>query len=267
VRPGGQAQKQQQRQAQHEFDHQAQMHPCQQQIVATIAEVRHTALVRCKVLHRRVDVERPHAAPGEPHNRFGVEVEAAHPGLTAHHIDERRDRVDAKSVKRIGNARTERFQIRPPVRDAPATHPQQRCRRIEHRPAEDHRVGLFGGGAHEGGNQRRRVLAVGVHRQRLGEAGLSCRLQAVQHRGTLALVGRQLEHAQAGQRGGEFTQALRRAIGAAVDHHPDRVPRRAGVAHRALEQRAGVVARNDDELAGAGADARARTHRVSSWRK
>jgi len=77
----------------------------------------------------------------------------------------------------------------------------------------------------------------------------------------LALVGRQNDDTQAGVRRGQGLRAFASAIGAAVDHHPHRVPALARAAHRVEQHRAGVVARDDHQVGGA------RDHRASSWRK
>jgi hypothetical protein len=77
---------QHERQAQHEAgDHQPGVHPAQQHVVTAVLEVRHAAFLGRQVLDRRVDVDRLDTAPGQAHHRFGVEVEAAHPGLALHH--------------------------------------------------------------------------------------------------------------------------------------------------------------------------------------
>ena len=92
------------------------------------------------------------------------------------------------------------------------------------------------------------MLAVGVHRQRVGEARRRRGTNAVQHRGAFARVDGELEHAQPGIRRRERREALAAAVGAAVQHDPDRVPVRARRAHRLHQDRAGVVARDEDEM-------------------
>lgn len=44
---------QQQRQAQHEAEQKARMHPAQQDVIPQISEVRHAAFLDCEIAHRR----------------------------------------------------------------------------------------------------------------------------------------------------------------------------------------------------------------------
>src|SRR6516225_7032690 len=72
-RPAGEPAHDQRRQPQHEAEHEAQVHPGQQRVVAAVAKMRDAALVDAQVAHRRVDVERAHAAPCETNDGLGVE--------------------------------------------------------------------------------------------------------------------------------------------------------------------------------------------------
>jgi hypothetical protein len=111
-----------------------------------------------------------------------------------------------------------------------------------------HRVGPRRRGAHEGSDQVGRMLAVGVHRQGMRESCRPRRRERMQDGSALALVLRKHLDAQTGIVGRERAQAFGSAVAAAVDDDPHRRPCRTGRTHRLVDQRPGVVARNDDEV-------------------
>ena len=103
---------------------------------------RRRLLRRRQVAHRRVEVDRPDAAPAQAHDGFGVEVEAAHPALAAH---------DCAAAARSGR-RGSRYSESPMPATASPGWPSQLdiCRPltrsggalgVEHRLAQHHRAG------------------------------------------------------------------------------------------------------------------------------
>jgi hypothetical protein len=77
---------------------------------------------------------------------------------------------------------------------------------------------------HERGDQVGRVLAVGVHRQGVREAGRLRLVQPVQHRGALSTVAFEHPDRQPRVAPGHRLQPGRGAVGAAVDDHPHGIP-------------------------------------------
>src|SRR5258707_12266173 len=92
------------------------MHPGQQRVVAPIVEMRDAALLRAEVAHRRRQIDRPYAAPAQAHHSLHIEVEAPHPNLSAHDLEQRSDGIDSKAEQRTMNSRTQRFEISQPIR-------------------------------------------------------------------------------------------------------------------------------------------------------
>ena len=244
--------RQQHRQAQQKTDEQARVHPRQQRVVTQVFEVRHATFFRREVTHRRRQVDRMHAGPGQAHGGFGVEIEAAHEALPAHHPHQRRDRVNAKAVQRIANAGAQRLHVGPAVGHLAPQHANARRLGAEHRHAQHHggRRGLRG--AHELGDQLGRMLAVRIHGQRVGEALARGLLDASQHRRALAAVFRLHQHAQAGVTRRHLAQPVGAAVGAAIHHHPDRRPHRARRRHRIAHLGARVVAGDEYQVRGGG---------------
>ena len=105
-------------------------------------------------------------------------------------------------------------------------------------------------GLHEGRDQVGRVLAVGVHRQRVREAG---RARGAAGRAARPRPCRRCAGSTNTRRPGSAAAIARRpsarAVGAAVDHHPHRVPLRARGAHRLVDLGAGVVAGDQHQVA------------------
>jgi hypothetical protein len=56
-----------------------------------------------------------HAAPAQAHDRFDVEIEAAHPPLALHDFDQRLDRIDAKAEQGVVNAEPQGLEVGPPI--------------------------------------------------------------------------------------------------------------------------------------------------------
>ena len=81
------------------------------------------------------------------------------------------------------------------------------------------------------------MLAVGIHRQGVREAGLARGLERVQHGGALADVARQHLDAQARVVGRHRAQPVGRAVAAAVDDDPHRRPGGARGANRVVDER------------------------------
>ncbi|MPM99768.1 hypothetical protein SDC9_146962 [bioreactor metagenome] len=210
--------------------------------------MRHPTFTGTEVLDRRIQIHWLHPLPGQSHDRLRIEVEAAHPALTAHDLAQRLDRIDPETVKRVANAHPQGLEIGPGVGHLASAHPQQGRTGIEHRLAEDHGIRTTGGGLHEARDELGRVLSVGVHRQRVGEAATGGLVQAMQHRTALALIGRQHEHLQPLVLFRQGLQLFGRPIGAAVDHHPYRRPLRACSPHRIKHLGAGVVTWNQHEM-------------------
>jgi hypothetical protein len=133
-----------------------------------------------------------------------------------------------------------------------ALHPHRRRLRAEDRLPEHHRVRRLQRGLHEAGDVVHGMLAVRIHGQHMGEAGGLGFLQAGEDGRALAAIVRQRQDAQAGIGDGEVGEPPVRAVGAAVDHHPDRVPGGAGGADGVDHPRAGIVGRDQDEMGGRG---------------
>ena len=200
---------QQARQAAQHADHKPCMHPGQPDIVAHIMEVRDTALARRRGIApaRQCSIGRtPRQA--QPHRRLRIEVEAAHPALPLHDVAQRRHRIDAEAEERIADAAPQRLQLRPPLE---IRRPRTRSRGawLEYRLAEPWRPGARCDAAMKSRDQPGRVLAVGIHRERVGEAGRRRLAQPVQHRGALALVVRQHEDRRPGSSCGRCLQRRR----------------------------------------------------------
>jgi hypothetical protein len=101
---------------------------------------------------------------------------------------------------------------------------------------------------HERADQLGRVLAVGIHRQRVRVARRARLLERVQDGRALAGVLREDVDAQPGILAGHRPQAAVGAVATAVDDDPHRRPLRARRAHRRVDERPGVVARDDDDV-------------------
>ena len=210
--------------------------------------MRHTALVGVEIPHRRGSVERAHPQPAHPHDRFRVEVEAAHPDLLAHHLAQGRDRVHPEAEQRIADSRPERFEVGPPVGYTAPLHAQIRRARVEHRNTQHHAGRLGQGSRHELADKRAGVLPVGIHRQNVREAGGLRKFDAVQHGRALAPVPGQYDHLQTGIDLGHREQSFGRAVGTRIHHDPYGVPGTPCSLNRFIDSCARVVARNQNNV-------------------
>src|SRR5258708_29846355 len=107
-----------------QLEHQARVHPGEEQVVAQIAEMRHAALGGAQVPHRHGNVERPYATPAQAHRRLSVEVEAPHPAApTASRNPPRTSTPCATARARAVRWRRRGAPPGPGRRDWPATRP------------------------------------------------------------------------------------------------------------------------------------------------
>jgi len=196
------------------------VHGGEQQIIAAIAEMRYAAFGFAEIANRGGLVDGGHAAPDEAHGGLGVKIEPPHPVRGLHDGQQRCDGIDAKAEQGIADG-AEGFDFGKRVREAPADDAQPWGGAVEDRVAEDHGVGPLAGKRDEFGNQRGGMLAVAVHHQDMGKPlGIGC-AQAVEHRRTLAAVARPDDYAQICVLLGPCCEFFARAVGAAVDDHPD----------------------------------------------
>ncbi len=159
-----------------------------------------------------------------------------------------RNRIDPEAEQRIADAGAERLQVRPPVRDAAALHAKARRIRAEHRAAEDHCPRRRLGCGHHRRDGRRRMLAIGIHRQDMGKAPAMRLPQSMQHRRTLPAIGRQHHDLKARIVPCSFTEEVVAAVRAAVHDDPDRLPCGACLAYRLQHPWPGVVAWDQDQV-------------------
>src|SRR5689334_12731406 len=147
------------------------MHPRQQKIVAHVVEVRYAAFCDAEILDWCRQIDGGEAAPHQTYRRFYIEVEAAHPAMTLHDIDQRRDWIDAESIEAIGDAASERVQRNQAIGDLASENTHARCLRTKYRFAENQRLRRALRGPHERFDQRSRMLPVGVHGEGMRIAG------------------------------------------------------------------------------------------------
>ena len=92
------------------------------------------------------------------------------------------------------------------------------------------------------------MLAIGVQRQGVREARLSCHLQAVQDRRPLALVVRQYPNMQAWVLLRQGLKLVAGAVGAAIHNDKNRAPLGTGLGHGFQHLWPRVVAGDDDKV-------------------
>ncbi len=161
--------------------------------------------------------------PGEADGDLGVEVEA--PGETGglHDIQQRPRRVETHAEKRIPDAPAEGFEVGPEIGDFPPLDAQCGGGGVEDGAAEHRRFGVRGGEFQKPVHDIRGVLAVGIHRQHVGESGGDRFTQTMEHRGAFAGIHRQLDDPEIGVfRVFQPADEIDRVIRGAVDDDPDR---------------------------------------------
>src|ERR1700722_3448208 len=126
--------------------------------------------------------------PAQPYDCLGVKVEAAHPPRTSHDHRQWPDRVHTKAEQGILYATTKRLESHYPVGDFAPADTHRRRAGIKDWHAQHHCLRSCGGCGHEFGDTVRRMLTVGVHRQRVREPGTFGFKEAVEYGGTLAAV-------------------------------------------------------------------------------
>ncbi len=114
------------------------------------------------------------------------------------------------------------FEIDKPVADAAADHPFPRCGMVEHRFAQDQRVGLRSRCADEGRDHSGGMLAIRVHGQHMREAAGNGVAQTMQDGRALAAVACKRQHGQSLVRLRHPHELFTGAVGASVNHHADK---------------------------------------------
>src|SRR5690606_8913894 len=95
-----------------------------------------------------------------------------------------------------------------------------------------------------------RMLAIRVHGERISKALCIRFIQAAQYCRSLAYVLRKDDDAQAGILFCDVEQSFCRAIGAAVYHHPYRIPETARLPYRVIDFLSRVVAGDQHQVRG-----------------
>ncbi len=210
--------------AQEQFGDQAGVHPREPEVVAAVVKMGDAAFAGPEITHRGRQVHRRHAGPEEAHGRLGVEIVAASAAPRGHDVKQGSRRVDAEAKERIIDGRPQRFETHQAGAELAAVQALRRHVGPEDGAPEDHRPGLVLRGRHEAGDAGGRMLAVGIHDQRVSEALRHCIAQTGQHGRAFAAVAWQHEYAQAGLMLRHRHHRQVAAVGAAIDDQKHRTP-------------------------------------------
>ena len=146
------------------------------------------------------------------------------------------------------------------VSDSATFHPLGGGIRPELRDPANKGLGAFGRNFDKGQNHLGRVLTIGVHHKRVGEALVFGEAERVQDSGPLAGVLSKTEEAQSLQPESLCLKVT--AIRAAINDNPNVPPDRASLAQRCREAVAAVVTREKDEIFHQGRVAHCVKHRA-----
>ena len=173
-----------------ELRDEAGVEPDHAEIIAQIVEMGNAAVGFGEVAAGGGKVERGDTGPDHADGDLGIEIVTAGEARGAEGGDDGKKWIHAEAEERVVDAGSEEFEADEADGKFATLEAELRGLGAEDGFAEDECVGLRGGGGHEVGDAVGGVLAVGVHDERVREAGGGGGLGAGEDGGAFAAIGR-----------------------------------------------------------------------------